>query len=274
VALGGGLAVAVAAVAYWLYSRQFESTDDAEIDGDISNVGSKVAGTLQAVYVVENQPVRAGQVLAEVDPTDLQVAVSQARARLVQAAANNRDAQREARRAERLIREHAITESQRDRDSSNASAAAAQVELARAVLKQAELNLSYTRIVTPVSGVVAKKAAAPGDHVGPGQALFAVSQIRGLWVTANFKETQLRRMHAGQTATVKVDALGKTLQGRVGNVGGATGSRLSVLPPENATGNYVKVVQRVPIRIDLDAAQADAERLRPGMSVEPKVRVR
>jgi membrane fusion protein (multidrug efflux system) len=149
----------------------------------------------------------------------------------------------------------------------------ADLELARARLRQAELNLGYARVRTPVAGVVARKAVNVGDRLAPGQSLAAVAQIDRVWVTANFRETQIRRMKPGQAASVKIDALDRSYSGTVESLGGATGSRVSVLPPENASGNYVKVVQRIPVRIRLDPGQAGLDRLRPGMSVEPKVRV-
>ncbi|HXE18693.1 MAG TPA: HlyD family secretion protein, partial [Castellaniella sp.] len=150
----------------------------------------------------------------------------------------------------------------------------ANLELARAQLSQAELNLGYAKVRTPIPGVVAKKAVNVGDHVAPGQQLVAVAQTDDLWVTANFRETQIERMKPGMSVRVHVDALGTAFSGKVESLGGATGSRLSVLPPENASGNYVKVVQRIPVRIRLDPGQAGLDRLRPGMSAEPKVRIR
>ncbi len=149
----------------------------------------------------------------------------------------------------------------------------ANLEVARAQLKQAELNLGYTRVVSPVAGIVAKKAVAIGDHVAPGQQLFAIAQTGDLWVTANFRENQLQKMHPGQPTEVHVDAIDADLRAHVESLGATTGSRLSLLPPENAAGNYVKVVQRIPVRIRFEPGQADLERLRPGMSVEPKVRL-
>ena len=149
----------------------------------------------------------------------------------------------------------------------------ANLDLARAQLAQAELNLGYAQMRSPIAGVVAKKGVAVGDHVAPGQQLLAIVQTDELWVTANFRETQLERVRPGQRVDVHVDALGAGLSGRVESIGGATGSRLSLLPPENASGNYVKVVQRIPVRIRLDPGQPGLERLRPGMSVEPKVRI-
>jgi membrane fusion protein, multidrug efflux system len=150
----------------------------------------------------------------------------------------------------------------------------ANLEVARAELAQAELNRRYATVLAPVGGIIGKKSVNVGDRVSPGQELMALSDTNDLWVTANFRETQLERMRIGQPARVHVDALGLDLKGVVESLGGATGSRYSVLPPENATGNYVKVVQRIPVRIHIDPSQAGYERLRPGMSVEPKVDLR
>ena len=124
-----------------------------------------------------------------------------------------------------------------------------------------------------MAGVVAKKAVNIGDHVQPGQQLVAVAQTDTLWVTANFRETQIERMRPGMVVDIHVDALNKNLSGKIESIGGATGSRLSVLQPENASGNYVKVVQRIPVRITIDPGQEGIDRLRPGMSEGPKIRL-
>ena len=150
----------------------------------------------------------------------------------------------------------------------------ASVALARAQLRQAELNLGYTKILAPVAGIVGRKSVSLGDRVQPGQQIAAISRVDDLWVTANFRETQIRDMKPGQRAEVKIDALEVTLHATVESIGGATGSKFSLFPPENAAGNYVKVVQRIPIRIQLDPGQPGLDRMRPGMSVEPKVLVR
>jgi membrane fusion protein, multidrug efflux system len=159
-----------------------------------------------------------------------------------------------------------------------ADAATAQVEQRKAQLDQAGLNLSYTIIRSPVNGIVGRKTAEVGQNVGIGQELVDVVPLDDVWVTANFKETQLEHMRPGQPVEVKVDAYGRTWKAHVTNLGGGTGSVFSLLPPENATGNYVKVVQRVPVRIDFDRPQGqqfNAEGLlKPGLSVEPDVRVR
>jgi membrane fusion protein, multidrug efflux system len=159
---------------------------------------------------------------------------------------------------------------------SRARAAEAETERASAALEQAELNLQYATIVAPVSGVVGQRTVQPGRVIAPGQQLMAIVPLdsQNLWVTANFKETQLKFMRPGQAVDIAVDTYGRTYKGHVDSIAGASGSRFSLLPPENATGNYVKVVQRIPVKILLDGGQDPEHLLRPGMSVEPKVRVR
>ena len=153
-----------------------------------------------------------------------------------------------------------------------ALAAEAHAQQARASLAQAELNLQYTTIKAAVKGVVSRKTAQIGQVIQPGQPLMALVPYEDVWITANFKETQLQNMRPGQSATVKVDAYGgREYKGHVDSIAAATGSRFSLLPPENATGNFVKVVQRVPVKIVLDAGQDQEHLLRPGMSVVPTV---
>jgi len=144
------------------------------------------------------------------------------------------------------------------------------VEEKRALLEQAQLNLSYTKIVAPVSGEV-NKTVVVGLNVVPGQQLLTVVPLDEVWVTANFKETQLRHMKVGQKAELHIDSSGKTLKGHVDSIGGATGPLFSLLPPENATGNYVKIVQRIPVKIVLEPGENKDRDLRPGMNVVPDV---
>jgi membrane fusion protein (multidrug efflux system) len=160
--------------------------------------------------------------------------------------------------------------------NAKARQAEAQVQQAQAQLDQANLNLSYTKIVAPEAGIITRKSVEVNQNVSVGQNLLTLVSLEDIWVTANFKETQLRHMGAGQPVEVQVDATGRDYKGKVTQIGGATGSVLSLFPPENATGNYVKVVQRVPVRIDFtDLANEDPNHLlRPGLSVEPKVRVK
>ncbi len=362
----GAVVVAVLALLWWLYARQYEDTDDAQIDGNISSVSPRVSGTVTLVHVIDNQQVKAGDPLVDMDPTDLEVALAQAKAAVAQARAqvavedpsvsmtetSNRAAIRSAQadvdaartdlgaaqrdldqaeasdrlariqleRARELIAGHSIAPAELDQrvaaaDVAHAAMAAARkrfegkqarldtvlarqretlqnaprqlvvreatvearranVELARARLRQAQLDVGYATVVAPADGIIGRKSVNIGDRVQPGQQLFALTQTGHFWVTANFRETQIRDLRVGQRATVHVDALSRDFEGEVESFAGATGSRYSLLPPENATGNYVKVVQRIPVRIRLDPGQPEMERLRPGMSVTPKVKVR
>ena len=188
-------------------------------------------------------------------------AVNQARARLAQAQAQLKYAQ---------TRPQQISVQQ-----SRARAAQAETQRAAAILQQAELNLQYTTIVAPVSGIVGQRSVQPGQNVTPGQQLMTIVPLdsQNVWVTANFKETQLKYMRPGQPVKISVDTYGRTYDGHVLNIAGATGARYSLLPPENATGNYVKVVQRIPVKIVFEKGQDPEHLLRPGMSVEPNVRV-
>ena len=358
--------LAASAFAWWLHARHFEDTDDAQVDGNITSVSSRVPGTVTAVHAEDNQSVKRGDLLVELDAADLQVALAQARAsvalaqaqlqaeqpsvsitqtsnvasvraaqeevanaqaemeaaerELQQAEANNRYAQQQRERARQLVASNTIAQAEYDQRVSAADAAAATVaaarkridqrrarlqqaqarereveanaprqlvareanlavrkanlELAEAQLRQAELNLGYARIAAPVDGIVGKRSVNVGDRVQPGQQLMSLTQVGDLWVTANFRETQIAEMKPGQKATVHVDAIHRDYDANVESFAGATGSRYSLLPPENASGNYVKVVQRVPVRLRFAPNQEGLDRLRPGMSVEPKVRVR
>jgi membrane fusion protein, multidrug efflux system len=191
-------------------------------------------------------------------------ALDQAQAKLLQAKADLRNAQTAPQQVSLM--------------SSKAKAADAQVLQSKAQLAQARLNLSYTIIRSPVTGIVGNKSVEVGQNVSIGQELLEVVPLDDIWVTANFKETQLKHMRPGQAVDVRVDAYGRTWKGRITNLGGGTGSVFSLLPPENATGNYVKVVQREPVRIDFDRLSSqdfNAEGLlKPGLSVEPDVRIR
>ena len=192
------------------------------------------------------------------------------------AGAQKRIAQAQSRLAERKADLVAAGAAPQQIESSRARAAAAvsEADRAKAQLATAQLNLGYTQIIAPVSGIVGRKTVELGQRVQPGQQLLTIIPLDDIWITANFKETQLRYMKPGQPVTIYADSTGKKYRGHIDALGGATGSKFSLLPPENATGNYVKVVQRVPVRIVLEPGEDPDHRLRPGMSVEPKVMLR
>jgi membrane fusion protein (multidrug efflux system) len=186
--------------------------------------------------------------------------VTQAENKLSQAQANWRNAQTAPRQMQ-VIR-------------SKAASALAEAQLKKADLDQAQLNLQYTKVIAPVAGAVSDRTVEVGQNVAPGQELLKLIPLNDIWITANFKETQLREMKVGQHVTIDVDANGRSYKGTVDSIAGASGARFSLLPPENATGNYVKVVQRIPVKIVLDPGENKDQSLRPGMSVEPKVWIR
>ncbi|HEX3117860.1 MAG TPA: efflux RND transporter periplasmic adaptor subunit [Candidatus Acidoferrum sp.] len=190
-----------------------------------------------------------------------QKAIDQARAQLLQAQSKQDEANKNAPRSVAVRR-------------AQLAGREAAVLAAKSQMGQAQLNLSYTKIFAPVAGVISQKTVEVGQRIQPGEELFTISQLDDIWITANFKETQLRKMHSGEKVDIHVDAYGRTFRGYVENMPGATGSVASLLPPENATGNFVKVVQRLPVRIRLNQGEDPQHLLRLGMSVEPKVWLR
>jgi membrane fusion protein, multidrug efflux system len=372
---------------YQEYFAQRESTDDAQIDGHINPIAAKVAGYVVSIHVKDNQSVKAGTVLVQIDPKDYQVSLEKAqadlaaaqsaadaahaqvpmtstttssrinlagagieqaegaktaamrdldtaRARLESMQARVRETQasytkamQDLERMKPLIAKDEISKQQYDatvaaadaaraaHDSalagveeasrtiesaqarvvqadarikeaqanlqasqtapeqmaisrSNAQTAVARVKQAQAALTQAALNLEYTEVKAPIDGCVSQRKVELGQYVQPGQSLLALVPLHNVWVTANFKENQLKNMRVGHRATISVDAYGGLrYEGHVDSIAAATGARFSLLPPENATGNYVKVVQRVPVKIVIDRGEDDAHPLRPGLSV-------
>jgi membrane fusion protein (multidrug efflux system) len=321
------LALVIGALLFWRHSRQHESTDDAFIDGQASRIAAQAAGRVVRLYVADNQMVKPGDALVEIDASDIQARVDQAHAQLAtaqsqvdqaeaqlegvranaaQAEAAARQAESESTRAAQdLVRFRGVDPdavSRRQADSafadarsakarldaarSNAHAAAAQVKAAQAQVRVArantetaransaavELQLSYTHVVAPIAGRVTRRSVDIGNVISIGQPLLAIVSD-DLWVTANYKETQLTKMQVGQTVEVKVDAFPDvSFIGHVDSIQRGTSSFFSMLPAENATGNYVKVVQRVPVKIRFDRP-ADLSRyaIGPGMSVKPDV---
>lgn len=390
-AFGAGVLLLLAVVSLLVHYHNRVSTDDAEVDGHIVPIASKISGTVSEVLIHDNETVKAGQVLVRIDPRDYQARVDQAKAALDLAQArargaevgipltqettdttisgadaqlagalanydkskvtferdssadlefardnvatqqaNNERAQADLTRMKPLMEKGEISQQQYDAylaaarmaDSQLSAAkeklssaekgaeiarqsmlaAKAQVEQAHAMVRQseanhkqvsiheadhqsavaavaaaqadleaAELELSYATITAPSDGVVTRKSVEAGQIIQPGQGLFTLIPLNDVWVTANFKETQLAKVRPGQKAEIDVDMYGKTINGYVDSIAGATGSRLSLLPPENATGNYVKVVQRIPVKILLDPNSADKTILRPGMNVEATI---
>jgi membrane fusion protein (multidrug efflux system) len=197
-------------------------------------------------------------------------------ARAERAAAQIRVTQAESRLAERKadVLSAASVPEQIKSSTARAAAATSEAERARAQLTTAELNLGYSKIIAPVSGIIGRKVVEVGQRVQPGQQLLDIVPMDDVWVTANFKETQLKKMRSGQAVTIHLDSYDRDYHGRLDAIGGATGSRFSLLPPENATGNYVKVVQRIPVRILLSPGENSDHLLRPGMSVEARVKLR
>jgi membrane fusion protein (multidrug efflux system) len=371
----------VGALLFWWHSTYYEDTDDAQVNGHLIQISSRIAGQVIKVDVDENQEVKKGDVLVEIDPKDFQVAVQQAeanvqnaeasyeaarvnvpvininttsalssagadvhgsnaqvaqseqqldaaKARVVQAQANATKSDADLERYRPLVEKDVISKQQfdaavaaadankaalveakanvvaaedavrvaKDRvaqsqaqlqfaqtapkqveiQKAKADQAAAAVAQAQAELDQARLNLSYTKIIAPENGIVTRKSVEINQNVSVGQNMMTLVSLDDLWITANFKETQLEHMRKDQPVVIEVDAYGgRKYDGKISQIGGATGSVLSLFPPENATGNYVKVVQRVPVRIDLTNPQQNSDHLlRPGLSVEPKVTVK
>ena len=385
-----GLVAAAAAFWFWFHTRNRVSTDDAQVDGHIDPISSRISGSVLQVLVDYNQPVKAGDVLVRIDPRDYQARVDELRAALALAesqahaarvgvpltaettesgtagaaaavtqaeadysrariaaeqagtsdvaaaqatleaarAANER-AQADLSRMRPLAAKAEISQLQFDSflaaarvaeaqyrhaqeklagsrqsastaqatvhaagarveearaalarsragqrqvqvSTADARSAAAKVQQARANLAAAELQLSYTTIAAPIDGVVTRRTVEVGQTVQPGQGLMTIIPLHKVWVTANFKETQLADVHPGQRVEVHVDMYGRTIEGRVDSISGATGARLSLLPPENATGNFVKVVQRIPVRIVFDRLPHGVV-LRPGMNVDATI---
>jgi membrane fusion protein (multidrug efflux system) len=287
---------------WWLIARQYETTDDAFIDTHIVHVSPQISGPVLAIHVNDNQPVRAGQPLVEIDARPQEAQLEQALAQrlqattqLAQAQANMHGVVAQSDNANRdLARFHDLQKTapaavaqqqvdqaltaqrnaaaQRDAATAQIAAAQAQIKVLDAQIATARLNLSYVHIVAPVDGHVAQRSVAPGNYVSPGQELMAIVP-RQVWVTANFKETQLKLMRRGQHVSVTADSCDKQMDGHVDSIQRGAGQAFGILPPENATGNFVKVVQRVPVKIVLDSVPQGCV-LGPGMSVEPSVTVR
>jgi membrane fusion protein (multidrug efflux system) len=270
-----GTVVAIGLIAGYFYSgyrKTHVSTDDAFIDGDIYTIAARVSGTVRSVAVASNQLVKKGDLLVELDPADYASRVEAARAHLELQRATLHQAERELKRARSLYEQQAGSADRYDKAVSTREVAAAQVKVAEEQLRQAELNLGYTRITAPADGHVTKKNVEPGNQVQAGQPLMAVVSLENLYVMANYKETELESIRPGQAVEMSVDAYpGLVFTGKVDSIMAGTGVSFSLFPAENATGNYVKVVQRIPVKIVFDQGTDKDHVLRIGMSVEPTV---
>jgi membrane fusion protein, multidrug efflux system len=266
-------AVATAAgYLYWDDARRFESTDDAFIAARQFAVAPKVSGYITAVPVTDNQHVAAGDVIARIDDRDYRIALNQANAQLAHDQAVLEQAQKNLGRYQYLVQRNAIAQQQADDQAFLVDQDKSTVALDQAKVDAAQLDLSHTTISAAEPGRVVNLSAAVGQYAQAGTALtmFVPDEI---WVTANFKETQLDAMRPGEPVTLEIDAYpDRSLRGHIASVQPGSGTAFSLLPAENATGNFVKIVQRVPVKIVIDDPPADVA-LGPGMSVVPTVRI-
>lgn len=283
------------------HSFLYEETDNAQIEGDIYPVISRVPGKVLEVSAKDNQPVKKGDILIRLDPADYQLrrnmaaaalmnataSVSAAKAAVIAAAANERKLGADLRRSRNLQHQDVISKAELDAAEAGATssaaqhtaaegnykAAEAQEKIKKEELENAELQLSWTAITAPASGHISKKNVQPGQYTSPGQQLIAIVASDELWVVANFKETQLEKMRPGQSVIIKIDAFpGKEFNGRVESISAGTGARFTLLPPDNASGNFVKVTQRVPVKIIF--TEKPREPIAAGMNVIVEARVK
>ena len=250
----------------------YVTTDNAQVEAHTVMLGFKVSGYVTDVRVVEGQKVEAGAVLAEVDERDYQNALKAAQGELVSIEAKKRDSERTFGRYKQLYSSGAISQAQYDTASSTYAEVKAKYDAIAAQVAQAELNLENTKIRAPEVGFIAKKSVEKGQLATPGVPLFGFVGARERWVTANFKETEIESIKIGAPVKIEVDALSKNFHGVIESISAATGATFTLLPPDNATGNFTKVVQRVPVRIQIkDIDEKDIETLRTGLSAYVKV---
>jgi membrane fusion protein (multidrug efflux system) len=271
------ISVVVVLGGYMLYNHlTYVSTDNAQIGAHVTMLSSRVAGTIQKVMYEENQPVKAGDVLAQIDTSDYSNASTAAQAEVSSLEARTREAEANFKRANDLFKQQAISRERYEAAVAAFKDLSAKTQAAKAKFEQAALNVSYTRIIAPGDGTIARKSVEPGQFVPAGQPLFGFVASKERWVTANLKETELAGVKVGNKAYVDVDAIdGKSFHGVVESISPSTGAVFSLLPPDNATGNFTKVVQRVPVRIRLtELSDEDVERLQAGLSATVSIRIR
>lgn len=248
------------------------TTDDAYVDGRFYTIAAKVGGTVKEVHVNDNQGVKKGELLIEIDPVDYELKVNDAQASLEVKNVLLEQALRDKVRAEALYRQEIYPKERYENVYTACNLAKAQLNAAEAQLKIARHNLEYTKVYAPSDGYVTKKSVESGNQIQAGQPLMAVVDMGDVWVTANYKETQLKNVKVGQRAEIKVDTYpGSIFTGKVESIMAGTGSAFSLFPPENALGNYVKVVQRIPVKIVFDNGTCDNHKMHIGMSCIPTI---
>lgn len=254
----------------------YEGTDDAYVEAHALMLAPRIGGEVSKVMVHENDKVKAGQVLAQLDDRDYTTSLAQATADQASVQADLEQAQKDYQRVMKLYKAAAVSRQQYDAAIAKKNNLTARLQADQFKADQAKLNLGYTQILAPEDGVIAKKSVEPGMVVPPGQALFGFVSSRERWVTANFKETQLGNIRPGQKVDVEVDAIsGKKFDGVVDSIGSSTGSTFTLLPPDNSTGNFTKVVQRVPVKIVLRGLTSnDIDHLAAGLSAVVSVKIR
>jgi membrane fusion protein (multidrug efflux system) len=269
--LAGVIVVLVAIAGYFVYQHlMYVSTDNAQIGARVVMLSSRVNGTIQKVFVEENQQVKAGDTLAQIDTSDLSNASEAAEAQVASLEARYKEAEINLKRSQDLFRERAISRERFDNAQAVFKELEAKLKAAQSQLEQAKLNVAYTKITAPTDGTVARKSIETGQFVSVGQPLFGFVSTNERWVVANLKETDMDRIALGRKVKITVDAISAlSLEGEVESISPATGAVFSLLPPDNATGNFTKVVQRVPVRIRLlNLSPEDAHRLAAGLSAE------
>ncbi|WPU63529.1 HlyD family secretion protein [Peredibacter starrii] len=274
-AISAIVVVAVLLTGYFIYHHmKWVTTDNAQLQAHSVMIAPKVPGFIQEVKVEEGQKVEKGDVLALIDPRDYENALAIARGELGSVDALLRETEANFRRLKDLFQQGAISHQQYDKALKNYNDAKAKDDALKARVKQAELNLEYTRIVAPSKGFIAKKSVELGQLAAPGVPLFGFVDSGERWVTANFKETEIADVKVGSHVEIEVDAIpGKSYTGKVQSLSSATGATFTLLPPDNATGNFTKVVQRVPVKIIIEKlTETDVEELRAGLSAIVKVR--
>ena len=273
--LMGAGAVAAVAIAYFGFEQiMYVTTDNAQIEAPVVMLAAKVPGYIVEVKVVEGQKVKAGDVLAEIDSRDYQNTLKQVQSELLSLESRRRDAERNYQRISELYKQSAVSTQQYDTATANYSEVKSKYEAVSAQVDQAKLNLENTKIKAPMDGSIAKKSVEVGQLASAGVPLIGFVGGSERWVMANFKETEIGSIKVGSTVDVEIDAIGgKSYHGSVSALSAATGATFTLLPPDHATGNFTKVVQRVPVKIKLEnLADADLELLRAGLSAYVKVK--